>query len=52
MLETDPLKKCDPVGDFKSPQTLAESIIALAGMYASCYIVSLIIMKMLSNKFE
>jgi hypothetical protein len=52
MKETDPLKKCDPVGDFNSPQTLAESIIALAGMYAACYVVSLIIMKGLSNKFE
>jgi hypothetical protein len=45
-------KYCDPLGDFHSPQTLGESIIALAAMYVGCYTVSLIIMKLLSNKYE
>ena len=43
---------CDPLKDFDSPQTLGESIIALAAMYVGCYTISLIIMKMLSRKYE
>jgi hypothetical protein len=44
--------KCDPLGEFKSPQTLGESIIALAGMYFACYILALLFMKKLSTKYE
>jgi ABC-2 type transporter len=44
--------KCDPLGDFNSPQTLAESVIALAVMYVGCYALALIFMKMLSRKYE
>ena len=46
------IQSCDPLGDFKSPQTLGESIIALAGMYFVCYALALLFMKMLSRKFE
>lgn len=44
--------KCDPLGDFNSPQTLVESVIALAGMYVACNIVALIFMKVLSKKYQ
>jgi hypothetical protein len=52
MYETDVQKKCDPVKDFNSPETLGESIIALAAMFIGCYTISLFIMKMLSKKYE
>lgn len=52
MTETDPQKKCNPIGDFNSPETLGESIIALAAMFVGCYTISLFIMKMLSKKYE
>jgi len=52
MKETDVQKKCDPVNDFNSPETLGESIIALAAMFVGCYTISLFIMKMLSKKYE
>ena len=45
-------QKCDPLGDFNSPQTLGESAIALAGMYFGCYVLALFLMKMLSSKYE
>lgn len=44
--------KCNPLGDFNSPQTLGESVIALAALYFGCYAVALIFMKVLSRKFE
>ncbi len=47
--ETNP---CTPVQDFNSPETMVESIIALAAMYVGCYVISLIIMKLLSKKYE
>jgi hypothetical protein len=46
------IPKCDPLGDFNSPQTLVESIIALAAMYVGCYMISLIFMKLLSRKYQ
>ena len=46
------IPKCNPLGDFNSPETLGESIIALAGMYLACYALGLVFMKMLSRKFE
>jgi hypothetical protein len=46
------IAKCDPIKDFNSPQTLIESIIALAGMYFACYMVALFSMKMLSRKYQ
>ena len=45
-------EKCDPLGDFNSPQTLAESVIALGAMYVGCYALALILMKLLSRKYE
>lgn len=48
----NPQEYCNPVGDFNSPQTLGESIIALAAMFIGCYVISLFIMKMLSKKYE
>jgi hypothetical protein len=51
MHKTGP-EHCDPLGDFNSPQTLGESIIALAAMFVGCYMISLFIMKMLSKKYE
>jgi hypothetical protein len=50
--KVDPQHYCNPLGDFNSPETLGESVIALAAMYVGCYIVSLIIMKLLSKKYE
>ena len=50
--KTDPQGYCNPVGDFDSPQTLGESIIALAAMFVGCYVISLLIMKLLSKKYE
>jgi hypothetical protein len=44
--------KCDPLGDFNSPQTLTESALALVGMYVGCYIFALISMKLLSRKYQ
>ena len=44
--------RCNPLGDFKSPETLGESVIALGGMYIGCYVLALIFMKLLSRKFE
>jgi hypothetical protein len=44
--------KCDPLGDFNSPQTLEESVIALAVLYFACYAIALVFMKLLSRKFE
>jgi len=46
------IPKCDPLGDFNSPQTLTESAIALAAMYVGCYICALFSMKMLSRKYQ
>jgi len=46
------IPKCDPLGDFNSPQTLGESAIALGAMYVGCYIIALIFMKMLSRKYQ
>jgi hypothetical protein len=48
----DPQNYCNPIKDFNSPETLGESIIALAAMYVGCYIISLLIMKLLSKKYE
>jgi hypothetical protein len=45
------IAKCDPLKDFDSPQTLIESVIAMAGMYFGCYMVALFSMKMLSRKY-
>jgi ABC-type multidrug transport system permease subunit len=45
-------QKCDPIGDFDSPNTLGESAIALGGMYVGCYTLALISMKMLSRKYD
>lgn len=45
-------EKCDPLGDFDSPQTLGESAIALGAMYVGCYVLALILMKSLSKKYE
>jgi len=50
--ETDISKRCNPLGEFNSPQDLTMSIVALIGMYVGCYMVSLIIMKSLSRKYE
>jgi hypothetical protein len=49
--DTSPLK-CDPLGNFNSPEGMDESMYILAGMYVGCYILSLIIMKILSRKYE
>lgn len=46
------IPKCDPLGDFNSPQTLTESALALVGMYVGCYIFALISMKLLSRKYQ
>ena len=46
------IPKCDPLGDFNSPQTLGESAWALGGMYVGCYILALISMKLLSRKYQ
>jgi hypothetical protein len=43
---------CDPLGDFHSPQDLQMSILALACMYVGCYTIALIVMKLLSKKYE
>jgi len=55
-MKVDPIKYpqdyCNPLGDFDSPQTLGESIIALAAMFVGCYVISLLIMKLLSKKYE
>jgi len=51
MKEVGP-RRCDPLGDFDSPETLGESVGALAGLYGGCYIVSLLIMKRLSRKYD
>ena len=45
-------ERCDPLGDFDSPQTLAESIIALAAMYVGCYCLAFLFMRLLSKKFD
>ncbi len=45
-------ERCDPLGEFNSPQDLTMSIVALIGMYVGCYMVSLLIMKSLSRKYE
>ena len=45
-------RQCDPLVEFGSPQTLAESVIALGVMYVGCYTISLILMKLLSRKYE
>ena len=45
-------EQCDPLGNFDSPEDMQTSIIILAALYVACYILSLIIMKLLSRKFE
>jgi len=52
MTPTNGQPACNPLGDFGSPQTLAESVIALAAMYVGCYVLALILMKLLSKKYE
>jgi hypothetical protein len=43
---------CDPLGDFNSPQNLGMSVLALGCMYVGCYTIALIVMKLLSKKYE
>jgi len=45
-------ERCDPLTVFNSPQTLTMSIVALIAMYVGCYLISLMIMKCLSRKYE
>lgn len=45
-------EKCNPLGEFNSPEDLETSIWALVGMYAGCYMISLLIMIRLSNSYE
>lgn len=52
MHETNPALRCNPLGDFNSPESLGVSIIALGAIYVGCYTISLIIMKLLSKKYE
>lgn len=49
---TDWAEKCNPLGEFNSPEGLEASIWALVAMYAGCYMISLLIMKSLSKKYE
>jgi len=52
MTDPDPTKRCNPIEEFDSPQTIWESIYALIGLYAGCYLISLCIMLKLSRKYE
>jgi len=50
---TDPVVQCvDPLKTFDSPENLPVSCIALGALFVGFYTVSLIIMKLLSKKFE
>lgn len=49
---TDWAEKCNPLGEFNSPEGLETSIWALVGMYAGCYMISLLIMIRLSKSYE
>lgn len=49
----DPTIQCvDPLKTFDSPNTLAESCIALGSLFVGFYVVSLIVMSRLSRKYE
>ena len=52
MDEKDISKSCDPIGEFAFTMNLSGSIYALVGMYVGCYMISLLIMISLSNKYE
>lgn len=51
-LPNDTAGYCDPLGNFDSPEDMETSMYILAIMYAGCYTLSLIIMKLLSTKYE
>lgn len=46
----DHMGHCDPLGDFNSPQTIKESLIWLSVVIVACMTISLIIMKVLSQR--
>lgn len=45
-------ERCDPKGQFKSPEDLEVSIYSLTALYAGCYLIALLIMLSLSRKYE
>lgn len=45
-------ERCDPKGQFKSPENLEVSIYSLTALYAGCYLIALLIMLSLSRKYE
>jgi hypothetical protein len=51
-LPTDDADYCNPLGTFDSPESLQVSIAALVIMYFICYFIALMIMKILSTKYE
>ena len=50
--ETNPIKSCDPLGDFDSPDTLEYSLGAMGVFWVGCYGISFFILKSLSRKYE
>lgn len=45
-------ERCDPKGQFKSPEDMETSIYCLAALYGGCYMIALLIMLSLSRKYE
>lgn len=43
---------CDPLGAFKSPENLTQSMLAIVAMYVGCYMIAWAIMIKLSTKYE
>ena len=52
MNSNDPNLRCDPLGDYQSPQTISESLICLAAIWFICFLIAYLIMKSLSGKYE
>lgn len=49
----DPTVQCvDPLKTFDSPENLQMSCVALGALFVGFYTISLIVMKLLSKKFE
>ena len=49
--ENDPVKSCNPLGDFDSPNTLEYSLWAMAVIWVVFKFISFMIMKKLTKKF-
>ena len=52
MKSTDPKELCNPLDDFKSPQTLNESLLTIVGLWLAFYLISFALMKSLSKTYD